>query len=81
MEEGFEWDDGNRDHIAEHGVTPEDCEEAMKTRSDATEEQYRRGERRWTATGYVGNRPLFLVWTLRGGQYRIVTAWWKGSQK
>jgi len=28
----FDWDDGNVDHIAEHGVSPEEAEEAALDR-------------------------------------------------
>ena len=30
--DGFDWDDGNIDHIAEHGVTPEEAEQALVDR-------------------------------------------------
>ncbi len=72
----FEWDDNNVDHIAEHGLYPEEVEEAF-------DDPYswfhsigrRRGERRWQLHGKTdGGRILFIVYTRRHGLIRVVTA-------
>lgn len=72
----FQWDAANIDHIGRHGVSPEEAEEAYL-------DERRRGmpvyphlnEQRWgllgrTATG----RYLFLVYTKRAGDVRIISA-------
>lgn len=72
----FEWDDANLDHIALHGVEPEECEDAFinpgrqpfNTYSTANETRY----------GIVGRsnagRILIVVFTLRSQFIRVVTA-------
>jgi len=73
----FDWDDGNVDHIAEHGIRPDDGEDALR-------DPHRRrlpaerlvGEERWAAIGRTSSgRILFVVFTLRGRAIRIVTAY------
>jgi uncharacterized DUF497 family protein len=41
----FEWDDGNRKHIARHGVTPEEAEEVITSHPLVLEVQFRNRER------------------------------------
>ena len=72
----FESDDANVEHIAEHGVTPEEAEEAVtdprRVRLDAynAPTEVRRG--------YIGrtaaDRLLAVVITRRGNRFRVVTA-------
>ena len=72
----FDWDDANADHIARHGVAPEEAEEAVtdprRVRLDtySTPCEIRRG--------YIGrtsaNRLLAVVLTRRKGRFRVVTA-------
>jgi uncharacterized protein len=78
----FEWDDprderGNTRHVARHGVTPAQAEQALSdpdgfdapTYPTATEERY----------AYVGateaGRILFVVYTERDERIRIITAY------
>jgi uncharacterized DUF497 family protein len=72
----FDWDDANRNHIARHGVLPEDCERAM-AEPVVTVPGLETGEPRWKTTGMSKRRPLEVIWTLRGDRYRVVTAYWK----
>jgi len=72
----FEWDQANLDHIARHGVTFEEAEEALN--SDTLELEYAEihGEQRMhelgaTATG----RILKVVTIIRNGKVRVVTAY------
>jgi len=55
----FDWDDANKAHIARHGVTPEDVEQAFANHpllmTDA-------------------GRALQFVYTLRRGKVRVITA-------
>jgi uncharacterized protein len=73
----FEWDAGNVDHIAEHGVEPEEAEEALRDPHrrrlplDSSE-----GELRWSAIGMTSaGRVLFVVFTVRDRAIRVVTAY------
>ena len=72
----FDWDEANEEHIARHGVTPEEAEEAFfdvsRTRADvySTETERRRGLLGRTEDG----RLLFVIYTLRGGAIRVITA-------
>ena len=81
MESAFEWDDANRQHIARHGVTTEDCEHAISN-AMVIKEQPEYDEPRWKATGLAaGGRQLDVVWTLRGARYRVITAWWRKKRR
>ena len=69
----FDWDEANTDHIARHGVRPEEAltdprRLVLKTRSQ-------RGEERWAALGATeGGRILFALFTRRRGRVRVITA-------
>jgi uncharacterized DUF497 family protein len=71
----FEWDNGNLDHIANHGVSPEEAEEAMDDRYQITAPAYDfEGERRRGTIGMTRNgRILYVVYTVRAGLLRVVT--------
>ncbi len=72
----FEWDDGNVDHIAQHGVTPEETEEVFEDRhSFAVQVLDTPVERRWGLVGATENdRVLFIVYTRRAGRIRVLHA-------
>jgi hypothetical protein len=71
----FEWDDANREHIARHGITPEEFEEGMNNGPVFVAEFEVRGERRTRVAGMTHRgRLLELVYTLRCGRVRAVTA-------
>jgi uncharacterized DUF497 family protein len=75
----FQWDPGNRTkNLIRHGVTTEECEEVFRgggalpigiqVLPPAEESRYALvGE---TAAG----RPLFIVFTLRSGKVRVISA-------
>lgn len=71
----FDWDFENIRHIARHGVTPEEAEEALSgptleipTEDDSTEE-------RLSEVGMAKNgRILLVATTLRDQRLRVVTA-------
>lgn len=75
----FEWDDANRDHIAAHGVSTNDCEAALNDANAYTRE-WPSYEPRWRTVGKSGVRTLIVFWTLRGAAVRVVTAWWMGRR-
>ena len=75
-EGGFEWDDANRDHVARHGVTPDETEQALLNDPISLEYQTDRGEPRWVSVGPTdATRFLVVVWTVRGPAIRVVTAY------
>ena len=72
----FDWDDANADHIARHGVTVEEAEEALLDRRRVGSVAYSvPGERRWGVIGSTdAGRILSIVFTRRHGAIRVVTA-------
>jgi uncharacterized protein len=71
----FDWDDANMAHIARHGVTPEEVEQAFVNDPIVVAVQERGGEGRVLCAGLAGaGRPLQFVYTIRRGKIRIITA-------
>ncbi|MGH2368263.1 MAG: BrnT family toxin [Chloroflexota bacterium] len=72
----FEWDAGNEDHIALHDVTPDEAEEALADPHRVRQDAYSvPGEARRGACGATqSGRVLYVVFTLRWGRIRVVTA-------
>ena len=72
----FDWDDANRDHIAQHGITPEAAEQVMLNEPLEWERQTRNNEERMQYLGETDfGRVLFVVTTIREDKLRVVTAW------
>ena len=71
----FDWDDENGEHIARHGVTPEEVEEVLGDSDRVSVSAHRvRGERRRAIVGMTASgRLLYVVYTMRGGLTRPVT--------
>jgi len=72
----FDWDDEVEDHIAAHGVTPEEAEEAVLDPRQIPDVAYSTPtERRHAIIGATeAGRILFVVFTLRRGRVRVITA-------
>jgi len=75
---GFEWDEGNEGHIAAHGITPAEVEEAL-TNEDwllmLGITTHPSGENRYICYGKTDDgKPLRVVFTMRRGKTRPVTA-------
>jgi uncharacterized protein len=71
----FEWDDDNTSHIARHGITPEEAEQVLTGSPLAMEGQLRSGEQRTLCAGRTAaGKAVAVVYTLRGGRIRVVTA-------
>jgi uncharacterized DUF497 family protein len=74
----FEWDQANVAHIARHGVTPEEAQQALTNEPIDFGYQIVDGEERWTSLGHTNKlRILKVVWTVRGDLTkltRVVTA-------
>jgi uncharacterized DUF497 family protein len=72
----FDWDDANIEHIAAHGVSPTEAEDAIldldriraPARSTSTE------KRRGIVGATEHGRILFVSCTFREGAFRVVTA-------
>ena len=47
----FDWDEANRKHLADHGVTPSEAEEVVTNDPLDLEEQFRNGEERLMQIG------------------------------
>ena len=72
----FDWDRANVGHIAQHGVTSEECEEAYRNGPMVIEHQRRKHERRRLCLGATDKgRLLAFVVTERQGKIRFVTAY------
>lgn len=72
----FDWDGANTGHMARHGVTPEEVEQAFPNRPLAVlAAQKRRGEERVLCAGLTdAGRALQFVYTMRRGKIRFITA-------
>jgi uncharacterized DUF497 family protein len=71
----FSWDDANRSHIAEHGVSPEEAEQAVLNDPVDLEVQLRNREERTVQIGETdAGRILVVVTTWRDGSIRVITA-------
>ena len=72
----FDWDAANAGHIARHGVSPDEVEQAFGNRPLATlARQKRGGEDRVLCAGKTDSgRAVQFVYTIRRGKIRIITA-------
>ena len=75
---GFDWDEGNvRKNWLKHKVTPSECEQVFFNRPLIVQDDinHSQHETRFFALGRTdGNRRLFLAFTLRGKNIRIISA-------
>ena len=72
---GFDWDDANRDHIAEHGVPTDEAEEASSGETLFLDAYVIDGELRVESVGSTrAGRILKLVTTDREELIRVLTA-------
>ena len=73
---GFDWDEANIQHLARHKLTPEEFEQAVLRDPILVGYENVDGEDRWTGLGATDSlRVLVLVFTIRGGCVRAVTAY------
>jgi uncharacterized DUF497 family protein len=68
----FEWDDGNEDHIAEHGVESWEAEEAMTDRRRISLDAH--SGRIGIAGRTEDGRLLAVYYEKHGDRIRVVTA-------
>lgn len=71
----FEWDDHNTNHLARHGVSREEFEDAfarpMVEQINRVKDEYRVAAYAMTSAG----RYLFVAYTMRNNNVRPVTAY------
>lgn len=71
----FDSDEANVGHIAQHGISPQECEEVYLNGPLIVQHQLRNNEKRQLCLGETASgRLLTLVITERKGKIRIVTA-------
>jgi len=71
----FDWDDENTKHLAADKVTPTEFEQAMNNDPVDLDFELMDGEERFRSVGITnGGRFLPVVWTIRRGKIRAVTA-------
>jgi hypothetical protein len=73
----FEWDWANIEHVLAHSVSPEEAEEAYSdpARKSAPAYMSASGEPHRAYYGATrSDRVLYVVFTVRGGAVRIITA-------
>jgi uncharacterized protein len=72
----FDWDDANRQHIARHGISSEEAEEAVTIEPLDADVQSHESEPRVLCLGRTkSGRLLTVLYTERGGRVRVVTAY------
>jgi uncharacterized DUF497 family protein len=72
----FDWDAGNIAHIARHGVTPLEAEQALSTFPIDLLRQYDEGEDRFVQIGVTAAlRVLVVITTWRGDLIRVISAY------
>ena len=74
--EGFEWDEGNLGKCQKHGLTQEEIEEFFHGQLFvAPDVKHSSAEERFLAVGRnPQGRPMFVVFTLREGLIRPISA-------
>ena len=71
----FDWNAANVEHIALHGITPEEAEQVIENDPLDAGAVLRNGEARTLHLGETdAGRVLVVVITERDGKYRVVTA-------
>lgn len=75
---GFEWDEANIDKsYQKHGITPNEAEEVFVDKNVGIEKdiKHQETEERYIAIGTTLNaKILFVVFTIREGRIRIISA-------
>jgi len=71
----FDWDEDNTKHLAAHKVTPVEFEQALTADPLDLDYESINGEERYRSVGPTKRgRLLSVVWTVRNGKVRAVTA-------
>jgi uncharacterized protein len=71
----FDWDDVNIKHLAAHEVTPAEFEQVLNNDPLDMDYDVINGEERYRSVGITnGGRFVLVLWTVRDGKVRAVTA-------
>ena len=71
----FEWDAGNREHLARHGISAAEFEQGMRNKPIQEFEAEAGGELRTKVAAITDRgRLLEMVYTIRRGRIRAITA-------
>jgi uncharacterized DUF497 family protein len=72
----FEWDEANKQHVARHGISPEEAEEAVTIDPLDADVQQHESEPRVLCFGRTkSGRLLTVLYAERAGKVRVVTAY------
>ena len=63
--DGFQWDEGNIDHCAKHGVTREEIEFVLENMTFSVPDPHEHEPRTRTAGTNEDGRYVFIVFTIR----------------
>jgi uncharacterized protein len=77
QKDGFEWDDIKAaTNYAAHGIRFEDAQDVFEDpfAIEQVDDREDYGEERFTIIGMVDNRLLFVAYTMRGENIRIISA-------
>jgi hypothetical protein len=76
----FDWDGQNQQHLKSHRVSPQEFEQVIANDPVDLEYQVESGEERFKSLGVTDDgRVLIVVWTVREGRVRAVTAYPAGK--
>jgi uncharacterized DUF497 family protein len=71
----FDWDKENQKHLAIHNVTPTEFEHVLNNDPLDLDYELVNNEERYRSVGLAsGGRVLSVVWTIRNGKVRAITA-------
>jgi len=71
----FDWDDQNKRHLGAHKVTPAEFEQLLNNNPLDLNFELVNNEERYRSVGLTnGGRLLSVVWTIRNGKIRAITA-------
>ncbi len=74
---GFEWEEANIEHIAQHNVTPDEAEEVFFDTENVLDEDIKHSivENRFIIIGKTKKgRLLYQIFTKRGNKIRVISA-------
>jgi len=74
MDLGFDWDDANTEHVAQHQVRPEEAEQAIDDPLSVAAYELELEARFGVLGATVEGRVLVEIYTWRGPRRRVVTA-------
>lgn len=76
----FDWDEKNQKYLKDHDVSPEEFEQVIVNDPLDLEYQTENGEERYKSVGLTDRgRALIVIWTIRDGKVRAVTAYPAGK--